>query len=349
MTGTQKIGIGVAVLAVLGYAVYAQSQKDQSLGAVSKEKSSELPDIKGSDDLDKVVITNADKGEVVLEKKGDKWELTKPVAFPANQANVKSLLDNLKELKTTDVIEANASEDIKKSYQLDPAHAVHVVAYKGADKKVDDVFGKSGGRGQMVMVGDKPAVYSASGYSSYLYAREVKGWRDTEILKFDDANVISFVVEKTNELSAGSTADAGAPKKTAGTLSFTKGGDAKGDKWAGTWNGQAIARFDEEKVKDALRIFKALNADDFGDGKGPDVTGLDKPQATVTITLKDNAGKYVLKVGKTSTGSERYASKDGSDTVYVLPSAASEWITSDISKFQQPVDAGAPKDSKQAK
>jgi len=340
MNGTQKIGIGVAILAVLGYAVFAQQKKDQQVGVAKEKSSADLPEIKGSEDLDKIVITNADKGEVVLEKKGDKWELSKPVSFPANQANIKSLLDNLKELKATDVIESNPTDDIKKSYQLDAAHAVHVVGFKGADKKVDDLFGKSGGRGQMVMSGDKPAVYSASGYSSYLYAREVKAWRDTEILKFDDANVISFSIDKTNELAGASTADAGAAKKTAGTLSFTKG-----EKWAGTWNGQAIARFDEDKVKDALRIFKSLNADDFGDGKGADVTGLDKPQATVSITLKDNAGKYVLKVGKTATGTTRYASKDGSETVYVIPSAASDWVTADVTKFEHPADAGAPKDS----
>ncbi|WP_394844393.1 DUF4340 domain-containing protein [Pendulispora brunnea] len=343
MSGTQKIAIGGAILVVLVYAVYAQSKKDESMGVASKETAAEKPvlkvDLKEGEDLDKISITNADKGEVVLEKKGDKWELTKPVSFPANQGNVKSLIDNLKELKTGDLIDANPSEDIKKSYQLDTEHAVHVVAYKGGEKKADDYFGKSGGRGQMAIAAGNPGIYSVSGYSGYLYGREVKAWRDTEIFKFDDANVTSLVIEKSNEIAAAAPAgDAGAPKKAGGTFSFTKGA-----KWAGTWNGQAIARFDEEKVKDALRIFKALNADDFGDGKGVDVTGLDKPQATVTIGLKDNAGKFVLKVGKTSSGSERYATKDGSETVYVLPSAVSDWVTADVTKFQQAADGGAPK------
>jgi len=323
-------------------AVVQAKKSDEQMGVATKDKV-DLPEIKGSEDLDKIVITNADKGEVVLEKKGDKWELSKPVSFPANQANVKTLVDNLKELAVTELVEPNATEDIKKSYQLDPAHAVHVVGYKGSDKKLDDIFGKSGGRGQTVMVADKPAIYVAKGYSSYLYAREVKGWRDTEILKFEDGNVISLVIDKTAEAAgaAAAGADAGAAaKKAAGTLSFTKAGD----KWAGTWNGQAIPRLDEEKIKDALRVFHALNADDFGDGKGADVTGLDKPVATVTIALKDNAGKYVLKLGKQATGSERYGTKDGSETVYVIPSTASEWATPDVSKFEHPADAGA-KDS----
>ena len=42
----------------------------------------------------------------------------------------------------------------------------------------------------MMMTGDNPAIYAAKGYSSYLYAREVKAWRDTEIFKFEDGNAI---------------------------------------------------------------------------------------------------------------------------------------------------------------
>ena len=36
--------------------------------------SADLPEIKAPDDIDKISITNADKGEIVLEKKGDKWD-----------------------------------------------------------------------------------------------------------------------------------------------------------------------------------------------------------------------------------------------------------------------------------
>lgn len=320
MNRTQKIGAGVVVLAVLSYAAYSTGKKDQQTGFVTKDsKKVELPEIKGSDDLDKIVITNADKGEVVLEKKGDKWQVTKPVTAPANQANVKSLLDNLKELKVSEQIEANATEEVKKTYQLDPAKAVRVVGYKGADKKVDDLFGKSGGRGQVVMAEGKPGVFIASGYSSYLYTREVKNWRDNEIFKFDDANATQVTIEKKS-----------------GTLSFTKG-----DKWAGTFKGAAIAELDEEKVKDALRALKGLTADDFGDGKTPAETGLDAPESTVTVALKDNAGKFVLKVGKVATGSSRYAQKDGDPTVFVISSFASDWATAEPAKFEKSKDAGA--------
>ncbi len=318
MNGTQKIGLSAAFLAVLGFAVYKQMKADQKVGVVA-DKTVDMPDIKGPDDVDKIQITNADKSDVELTKTGDTWRVTKPVDFPANQGNVKQLVDNLKELKATEQVEANANDDVKKSYDLDPTHAVHVQAFKGADKKVDDYFGKNGGRGQMVMTGDRPGVFAATGYSSYLYTREIKNWRDTEIFKFDDGNVTQFSIEEKDK-----------------TLSFTKG-----DKWAGTVKGAAIERIDEDSVKKAIGVFKALTADDFGDGKAVSDTGLDAPDATITILLKDNAGKYVLHVGKTASGSNRYAQKDADPTIYIVNSSVGDWATADVSKFQKLPDGGS--------
>ncbi len=315
---TTKIGIGLVVLAGLSGLVYWQRKRDAQVGAPTTT-SAELPTVSGPEDIDKISITNADKGEVVLEKQGDKWMLTKPLTFAANQQNVKSLIDNLKELKAKEIVADNADDGTKKGYDLDPQHAVHVVAWKGADKKVDDWFGKSGGRGEMMMIEGKPTIYAASGYSSFLYARELKAWRDTEIFKFDDANAASLEIVDTH-----------------GTLSFTKGTD----KWSGTFKGQVIPNFDDAKVGDAIRAFKNLTAEDFGDGKSPSDTGLDKPDGTVTINLKDNAGKYVLHVGKVSSGTSRYAQKEGDPTVFTIGSFSADWATADVTKFQKPLDGG---------
>ena len=73
-------------------------------------------------------------------------------------------------------------------YELTDDKGVHVVAYKGDAKATDLYFGKSGSRGQMARIAGKDGVYIAQGYSAYLYTREVKNWRETSILKFEDAN-----------------------------------------------------------------------------------------------------------------------------------------------------------------
>jgi hypothetical protein len=324
MSQSTKLFAGVVILAGLGGAIYYAQNKDKQIGT-SHTTSADLPEIKAPDDIDKVSIVNGEKGEVVLEKKGDKWAVVKPVQAPANQSNVDQLVKNLKDLKAKEVISAQPSEDSKKDYDFIPAKAVHVVAYKGSDKKVDLTFGSSGQRGQMAMVEGKPGIYAVTGYSSYLYTREVKGFRETEIFKFDDQNANGLTIE---------TKDA--------HLSFTK----EGDKWTGSNKGKAIERFDEEKVKDAVRAFKALTADDFGDGKTAAETGVDEPLSKVTIQLKDNAGKFVLKVGKVSTGSNHWAQKADSEVIYSIPSYNSEWALGGPAKFQKALDAGAPKDVK---
>jgi hypothetical protein len=317
----KQIIVALVLLGGLGFAVYAQQKKDAKVG-VETISSAELPSVNGSDDLDKFEITNGEKGQIVLEKKDDKWWVTKPVSALANQTNLKQLIDNMKEIKATELVASNVTDDIKKGYDLDAAKAVHVVAYKAGDKKVDDSFGKSGSRGEMMMVEGKNNIYSASGYAAYMYNREVKAWRDTEIFKFDDGTVDNITVQNSH-----------------GVFSFTKASD----KWVGTLQGKPIERFDEDKPKSLLGTFKNFNAEDFGDGKSAADTGLDKPDATLTISLKDNAGKFVLHVGKVSSGSSHFAQKDGSETTFVIGATASDWTTTDVSKFQKALDAGAPK------
>jgi hypothetical protein len=271
------------------------------------------------------VIKNADKGEVTLEKKGDGWELTKPLGAPASQANVKSVIENIQKIELSALI-AKGTEAYKK-YELDDEKAVHAQAFKGDEKVLDVFFGKSGSRGQMARVMGTDAVYAAKGYSSYQWAREIKSWRDTEILKFEDGNAISLEVENPN-----------------GKFSFTK----QDEEWAGSFyprndKGKLAAKaktweqFDGEKVKNMLRAYKNLKASDFA-AKGDD-SGVDDALThggVVRIKLKDDTGNFTVKVGKTQEGSNRYAVKDDGDgTVYVVSSWAADWATAEAEKFQK--------------
>jgi hypothetical protein len=331
MKNEQKIYAAAGVLAVvLGGLYFVQkSDKDEMVMHAPGASSASLPDVKlPGDDADKITkiqIKNAAKGEIVLEKQGDTWKLTKPIAYAANQQNVKSLIDNLKEIKLKDTIDSGKNQYA--TYELDDDKSVHVQAFKDGAKSLDLFFGKSGTRGQMTRLSDKDGIYVASGYSSYLYTRELKDWRDRDVMKFEDANVIS--VSLTNEN---------------GAFSFSK----SDDKWTGTLKGKPIPNFDPEKVKDLMRAYKSLTAEDFADDKGVTDTGLDKP-AVLTFTLKDNGGTPKVSVGKTSSGSSRYAMKDGSPTVVILSSYAADWAAAAESKFQKPEaakDGGAAEKKK---
>jgi hypothetical protein len=170
-----------------------------------------------------------------------------------------------------------------------------------------------------VILSDKPnTVWAVKGYSAYLYTKEPKDFRDKEILKFDDANASQVTVTNSH-----------------GKLSFTKG-----DKWVGTFDQKPIARMDEEKVKDMLRAYKGLMADDFGDGKSLADTGLEKPQATVTIHLKDDAKTFELLVGNVASGTNRWAKRPDGDVIYQIGNFAAEWALSDDSKYRSTPDGG---------
>jgi hypothetical protein len=320
MERNAKIGIAGVVLVGLGVATYYQYKKDAALGTAPAK--SDLPELKvASDELDKIDITNGSKGEVVLEKHGDKWELTKPVNAPANQTNVKSLLDNIKDLKLVDRVGGAKPED----YDLQPDKAIHVVASKGGESKLDARFGKSGGLGDAIMLADKPDVLLVKGYSSWMYGREVKDWRDREILKLDDANVASFELDNKN-----------------GKFVFTKGDkDGGASDWTATHDKKPIPSFDPEKAKTALGSFKNLMAEDFGDGKSAAETGLDAPEDTVIIKMKDGA-THAVKIGKPADKTH-YAQKDGDATIYTIGAYPYEWASGEMSKYQNiSADAGAP-------
>lgn len=331
MQTEKKIYIALGVLVVLVGLVYLQLNRSKKDAAAHTEpaaaSSASFPEIKlPADDVDKITkvqVKNGEKGSITLEKDGDKWNVTAPVKAPANASYVKQMLDNMKELKIKDVInDTPQAADMYKEYQLEAEKAVHVEAFKGADKAFDMYFGKSGSRGQMGRLAAKPTIWVINGYSSYQYAREVKDWRNKEMFKFEDANVVSIALQNAE-----------------GDWSFSK----NEDKWSGTLKKKAIERFDPEKVKSLLTAYKNLNAEDFADGKTDEEMGLDKPEATITFELKDNAGKHTVKVGKTSTGSSRYARKEGDATNYIMGSWAADWAVGKLDKFQKPEekDAGA--------
>jgi hypothetical protein len=189
-------------------------------------------------------------------------------------------------------------------------------------------------RGQMARVGGKDGVFIADKYSSYLYTREVKNWRELGILKFEDANAIQVDVTNKN-----------------GLFSFSK----NGEKWSSSFTkhdkdgklGKAEKEwkaFDENKVKDLLRAYKGLAAEDFAEEKAD--TGLDKAEETggvIHIKLKDNAGEITVKVGNTAKGTSRYAIKDGGDgTVFTVSSWSADWATAAQSKFEKSADDKKP-------
>jgi len=327
-----RIYAAIALLGVLG-AGYWLTTKDEKIEREQRATSAskqDLPSIALSKEdagkVTKIEIVNADKGKVVLEKKGDAWELTDPMSAKANQNDVKSLVDGLDDLKITDSIDRGTGA--YEQYEVTDKKAIHLSVFKGADKALELFVGKSGTRGQMIRVAGKDGVYAASGYQAWLFTKEAKNWRDKSILKFEDKDASKVVVENKNGRF---TFD----KKDGKWLGAHEKQDKKGDyekveKWE---------KFEAKKVDDLLRAYKGLNAVDFGDDKQTATsadTGLAEPTkdgGTIAITVGGETLK--LKVGKAQKGSNRFFLKDGGEgTVFVVSSWAADWATAEASKFE---------------
>jgi len=328
-----KLYVSLAVLAVLGGAFFLQSKKEKEEAAsyTLNGQAAALPKIELSDDdlkkIDKIALNKpaGDAGaavEIELTKTGEDWKLSKPVEATANQPNVKSLLENLKSLKVTELIDGTKNSYGK--FGVSDDKALHAVFSKGNGVALDLYFGDSGGRGQMTRIGGKDGVYATKGYSSFLYARDVKGWRDMAILKFEDPDVTNVTIDNANG-SFAFVYDKGKTTKQ----EFKKGKDG---------TAAPIKNYDESKLVDLLRAYKALNADNFADkGKTEADVGLDKPLATIQFTLKDGAKRQV-RVGGTSEGSSHWVKVTGSDEIWSVSSWAVEWATADEKKFQKAED-----------
>jgi len=298
----------------------AKAGKDKGKEDKGKVAKADEPEEPGDEDL-------GDE-EAKADKGGDQWKIVKPLTAEANQGYVKTMLDGLEKLEIQDVITRQA--DAYSKYDLDGDKAVHLVAYKGADKLIDMYFGKSGSRGQMARINGKDGVFVVKGFQSYNVARELKQWRNTDVWKFEDKNLVSVEVENDN-----------------GKFSFSK----NDDKWSATFlkrddkdqlasKADKWDRFDESKVKSMITSFKTLRATDFAD-KDAD-TGLADPVKTgglMVFRFKDNAPDKILRIGKKSKNEDRYAEAQGGDgTIYILSSYTAKWGAAKPSEFEKPDD-----------
>jgi hypothetical protein len=339
-TTDTKLYAALGVLAVLGgaYFVTNKKQKEEAQQYTPSGRSAELPKVEIKDEdikaINKITLSKAPEKEgdkptdVTLVKSGEEWKLEKPVSAVANQANVKSLLDNLKSLKVVEQIDPG--KGMYDKYKVADGKGLHAVFSKDGGTVFDAYFGESGGRGQMTRIGGKDGVYSIKGYSSYLYSRDAKGWRDMTLFKFEEGDVTAVSILNEN-----------------GSFEFVK----KDDKWTAQYKkpkGGVLApldKFDSGKVADLVRAYRSLNADNFAEpGKTAADLGLDKPVATLSLTLKDG-GKKVVEVGATAEGTSRWVRVTGKDELFSISSWAADWATAEPKKFQEgDKTAAAPAD-----
>jgi len=340
LTTDKKLYAALAVAVLLGGGLLLQrkSAQKEAQGHSIEARQAALPKLSFTkENADKVTRIELEKPgkdgaaaqKVTLVKDGEHWVLSEPLKAKAADENVKSLLDNLPELEVKERI-APGTESYA-AYELTDDKALKLSAFEGDKPVLQLCFGKGGSRGQSMRIVGTDGVFAVKGYSSYLYGRDVKGWRDRKIASVDTAKVKTMTVANEN-----------------GTFTFEReSGSGEEAKWKAKVKApkataaKELEKFDNAKAADLLRAFKDLTAVDFGDGKQPGELGLDKPVATVTFTLEDGTSS-VIDFGATAEGTNRWARKAGVDQLFSISSWTAGWATADAKRFQE----AKPGDSK---
>jgi hypothetical protein len=285
--------------------------------------------------VSKLELTSPDL-KVTMEKRGTGWELIAPIATEASSAKIVEAIQNLETLHLWKQLDPGTS--YYGQYDLTEDKALHIVAWKGADKVVDLFCGKGSSDGQLVRLPDRDGMFALvnwgpQGYAGFLFTGDLRSWRETSIFNFAPEDVVGL--EITN------------PK---GGIAFAK----SDGRWLATRQkpkpdgqlGRATPwpRFDATKIETLLRDYRALAAEDFGDGVTPAEAGIDDAERSggvIRIRLKGGAA-LTLRVGKIANNRTRWAIKDGRwaardgghGTLYAIAPWPAAWAIADAHKFE---------------
>lgn len=151
-------------------------------------------------------LTIRQQTPVALEKADNKWRITQPAAYPADQEAVAGVLSTLSGLNADRVVEDKASD--RKQYGLDPPASEVDIAGKGHATQLllgDET--PAGGNVYAALAGD-PRVFTIASYSKTSLAKSLNDLRDKSLLTLN-ADKVSRVelLKKGEELELDRTKD----------------------------------------------------------------------------------------------------------------------------------------------
>jgi len=295
---TIRPGPALAVLLLLGLGTWVYLKEFR--GAEERQKAEAAKDMPlrfERADLQAIAIQNS-SGTLRLERSGDVWSITAPLASPADRDAIEGVLTSLE----TGRIERRLGEvPEKKTYGLDPPGAsLTLETSAGAPQVIGlgDASPIGGSVYALLPGGQEVAVVSSS--LSEVAKKDLLGLRDKSLLTFDPWKIKSLTIERGKETVALLKPDEG---------------------WKIERPIEAPA--DGPTITDFLSALERVRAGRFVAEKAADsdrkTYGLDPPAARVTLLQEGwDTSKTVL-LGKEEAGT-RYAETAGRDPIVTVGS-----------------------------
>jgi hypothetical protein len=276
--------------------------------------------------LDRITIDAAGKGKVVLARKGEEWTIANRNNTPANSAEVRRLIDTLKNDQVTRFVEDVASNLPK--YGLDkPQMQITLSSFASentAETKAGEqpfatiAFGKIEGNDVYARIGEEPFVVAARKQVLDKIFADPLQWQELSVFNFKPEQIHHLTVQTENELS------------------LVRGAN---NQW--TW-AKGSGEINQTNVQSLLNTLSILHAVQWVGATTPQ-HGFEKPQVAVTLTTSpDDKAVHKLFVGAGNAEGMWFARVDGRDGTFILSSP-------DLSALKLPlVQTAAPSPSPSA-
>ena len=287
----RKTQIALAAFVVLGLITFFALRQPEK-GEVVGERPRPVPRLKAGD-YDTIAVTKGGT-TTVIKKDGDKYRVTEPANYPADEAAAKGLFEGVEKMEFGTIV----TDQKAKQGEYDVADTGLKVAVKKGDKVLADlIIGKSEGGGTMVRAAGKDDVWLMSGAARFVFDKPAADWRDKSLTTFDANNAETLEIKS----------------KTGGTIKLKKppkkdGGAPGDDTWAITESPVKIDKPDTTVPSGIVSTMATWKATDFADNAKPEETGLANPALTVTVGLKD--GKKITALIGNKKGDEDWYVKN---------------------------------------
>jgi hypothetical protein len=298
MRGVKSLVVLVVVLAGLGaYIYFVESKKPQEAAASLGPKIFSVR----ADAIDEITVKSASGDRTTLKKTNGRWQITDPVAVPADEAEISGLVTSLATADIVRTVDEKAGD--LKQFGL-------------ADPRVDITFKAAGSaHAQRLLIGDKTAtagdlyaklpnekkVFLIAGSFDASFNRSTFDLRQKSVLTFDRDKVDRLTVQ-----SAGKVVEL---DRASGEWKIDKPYQAPAD--YGTVEG-LIGRVQTAQMK-------AITSQDAVDLKP---YGLDKPEVSIAFGLGSSQATLIM--GKKADASTVYAKDASRPMVFTVDSALLE-------------------------
>jgi hypothetical protein len=174
---------------------HPEAAQSSTANTPASPKLAEIP----SGQIKSVTLKKKDGSTVEVQKAKDKWTITAPAQYPADQDAVTSMTSSLSPITADSVVDDKPTDVAK--YGLNTP-SLTVTVHENSGKSQEISFGDDVPAGSLVYVrvGSDPKVYSVSSSTKTSLDKSVNDLRDKRLLTFDSNNLtrVELVSPKTD-------------------------------------------------------------------------------------------------------------------------------------------------------